>query len=141
MSWDVSTLRADHGDAAAFRVEARDELVEVLVTNTGFGSEIAPVILDPGENHPSRWAETESRVASDERLDAPAELVGEGCHGGSFSWWGCGGTRNRVAESRCSFDLAIVSGSHPSQELGEETATTYREELGEMRQIAVTGPR
>ena len=82
MSWDVSTSRADHRDAAAFRVEARHEFDEGVITDAGFWSEIAPVILDPGEHHPSRWAETESGVAGDERLDALAELAGEGCHGG-----------------------------------------------------------
>ena len=82
MSWDVSTLRADHGDAAAFRVEARHEFVEVLVRNPCVRTKVAPVIFDSGEHHPSRWAETEPRVAGDERLDALAELVGEGCHSG-----------------------------------------------------------
>ena len=85
MSWDVSTLRADHGDATAFRVEARHEFVEVLITDASLGSEIAPVILDSGEHHPSRRAETESRVAGDERLDALAELVGEVGHGEIFN--------------------------------------------------------
>ena len=82
MSWDISTLRTDHGDATAFRVEARHEFIEVLVTDASLGPEVAPVILDPSQHHPSRRAETESRVAGDERLDALAEPVGEVCHGG-----------------------------------------------------------
>ena len=91
MRWDVSTLSADHGDATAFRVEARHEFVEVLIRNPRVRAKVAPVVFDPGEHHPSRWAEPESRVAGDERLDALTELVGEGCHGGVLAGGGWAG--------------------------------------------------
>ena len=91
MSWDISTLRADHGDATAFWVEARHEFVEVFIRNPCVRSEVTPVILDPGEHHPSGWAVAESSVAGDERLDALAELLGEGCHGGVLAGGGWAG--------------------------------------------------
>ena len=82
MSGDISTLRADHGNATAFRIEARHEFVEVLVRNPCVRSKVAPVVLDPGKHQSSWWTETEPHVAGDERRDTLAELVGEGCHGG-----------------------------------------------------------
>ena len=101
MSWDVSTLRADHGDATTFRVEARREFVEVLVRNPRVRAKVASVILDSGKYHPSRRAETESGVAGDERLDALTELLGEGCHGGSSSGRGWVKGRNQMSMRVC----------------------------------------
>ena len=80
MSWDVSTLRADHGDASAFWVKAREEFIEGLVRNPRVRPEVAPVVLDPREHKPPRWAESEAGIAGDERFDALTELVGERCH-------------------------------------------------------------